>query len=170
MKTSRILTSIFVVFMISPTRVPGHVSEIRETNVQPVPEIKRLFVAFCGRLGYPGKAREDAVLSQWRGAQRQDAYSLGCRRRDAGYGGPLGRFRRSTQLPDRDLVDTQAKLYHYFTCFKDAGSGCEVRGTAHWEKNVFVNDYEEDVDGRKLKFRDTFQNITQILRCSCLPG
>jgi hypothetical protein len=48
MKTSRILTSIFVVFMISPTRVPGHVSEIRETNVQPVPEIKRLFVAFAG--------------------------------------------------------------------------------------------------------------------------
>jgi len=56
--------------------------------------------------------------------------------------------------------DTQAKLYRYFACFKDAGSGCQVRGTARWESNAFVNDFQEELDGRKLKFRDTFQNIT----------
>jgi hypothetical protein len=26
--------------------------------------------------------------------------------------------------------DKKANLYHYFACFKDAGSGCEVRGEA----------------------------------------
>jgi hypothetical protein len=56
--------------------------------------------------------------------------------------------------------DKSANLYRYFTCFKDTGSGCEVRGTAHWEGNNFVNDYEEIEHGKKLKFRDIFQNIT----------
>jgi hypothetical protein len=40
------------------------------------------------------------------------------------------------------------------------GSDCEVRGTAHWDGGNFVNDYEEVVDGKKMTFRDTFQNIT----------
>jgi hypothetical protein len=53
-----------------------------------------------------------------------------------------------------------ADLYRYFICFKDAGSGCEVRGEARWDGEKFVNDYEEVVNGHKTKFRDTFQNIT----------
>ena len=56
--------------------------------------------------------------------------------------------------------DKDASLYGYFTCFKDTGSGCEVRGTANWDGDEFVNDYEEVVDGKKLRFRDTFQDIT----------
>jgi hypothetical protein len=56
--------------------------------------------------------------------------------------------------------DKDASLYGFFTCFKDTGSGCEVRGTAHWDGDKFVNDYEEVVDGKKLRFRDTFQDIT----------
>jgi hypothetical protein len=55
--------------------------------------------------------------------------------------------------------DKDASLYGFFTCFKDTGSGCQVRGTAHWDGDKFVNDYEE-VDGKKLRFRDTFQDIT----------
>jgi hypothetical protein len=27
--------------------------------------------------------------------------------------------------------DKDASFYRYFTCFKDTGNGCEVRGTAH---------------------------------------
>lgn len=45
---------------------------------------------------------------------------------------------------------------------KDAklcGVGCEVRGTAHCDGDKFVNDYEEVVAGKKMKFRDTFQDI-----------
>ena len=56
--------------------------------------------------------------------------------------------------------DRETNLYRYFTCFKDTSSGCEVRGTAHWDQDNFVNDYEEVVDGKKMKFRDTFQDIT----------
>jgi hypothetical protein len=52
-----------------------------------------------------------------------------------------------------------AKLYGYFTCFKDPDVGCEVRGTAHCHGDKFVNDYEEVVAGKKMKFRDTFQDI-----------
>ena len=55
--------------------------------------------------------------------------------------------------------DKDAKLYGYFTCFKDPDVGCEVRGTAHCHGDKFVNDYEEVVAGKKMKFRDTFQDI-----------
>ena len=69
-----------------------------------------------------------------------------------------------TAGPLRNLIvvwwDKDASLYGYFTCFKDKGSGCEVRGTAHWDGDKFVNDYEEVFDGKKLRFRDTFQDIT----------
>jgi hypothetical protein len=56
--------------------------------------------------------------------------------------------------------DTSASIYRFFTCFNDPDSPCEVRGTAHWEGDTFVNDYEETVDGKKLKFRDSFLQIT----------
>lgn len=56
--------------------------------------------------------------------------------------------------------DNNAKLYGFFTCFKDdGGSGCKVRGTAHWEGDVFVNDYTENVDGKETKMRDSFIEI-----------
>jgi hypothetical protein len=56
--------------------------------------------------------------------------------------------------------DKDAKLYGFFTCFKDWGSGCEVRGTAHWEGDVFVNDYAENVKGKPTKMRDSFVDMT----------
>jgi hypothetical protein len=56
--------------------------------------------------------------------------------------------------------DKAAQRYGFFTCFKDAGSGCQVRGTAHWEGDKFVNDHEEVVHGEKVQMRDTFQDIT----------
>ena len=56
--------------------------------------------------------------------------------------------------------DKDPKLYRFFTCFKDYGSGCQVRGTAHWEGDVFVNDFEESVKGTPTKFRDSFTEIT----------
>lgn len=56
--------------------------------------------------------------------------------------------------------DKAAQRYGFFACFEDAGSGCQVRGTAHWERDKFVNDYEEVVHGKKVQCRDTFQDIT----------
>ena len=56
----------------------------------------------------------------------------------------------------------KAGVYDYFVCFKDTGSLCEIRGTAHWEGNDFINDYEETEHGRKTKWRDSFVHITPV--------
>jgi len=56
--------------------------------------------------------------------------------------------------------DSRAKVYRFFTCFNDANDPCLVRGTAHWEGNTFVNDYEDTFNGKQAKFRDTFFDIT----------
>ncbi len=56
--------------------------------------------------------------------------------------------------------DKKAGIYRVFTCFKDQGSGCEIRGTAHWEGDTFVNDYTENVDHKPTRMRDSFIDIT----------
>src|SRR5713101_988477 len=56
--------------------------------------------------------------------------------------------------------DKNAQVYGFFTCFRDWGSGCQVRGTAHWEGDVFVNDYTENIKGEPTKMRDSFIDIT----------
>jgi hypothetical protein len=56
--------------------------------------------------------------------------------------------------------DNKAKVYGYFVCFKDTGSSCMERGTAHWEGENFVNDYEETEHGQKVKWRDSFIDMT----------
>jgi hypothetical protein len=52
--------------------------------------------------------------------------------------------------------DKDASLYHVFVCFNNPKHPCEMRGTAHWEGDSFVNDYEDVVKGRKTPWRDTF--------------
>jgi hypothetical protein len=56
--------------------------------------------------------------------------------------------------------DKNTKLYYFFTCFKDTGSSCRIRGTAHWEGDIFVNDYEAIEHGKTVKWRDSFVQIT----------
>ena len=56
--------------------------------------------------------------------------------------------------------DNARKLYGFFVCFKDWGAGCESRGTAHWEGDIFVNDYTENINGKPTKMRDSFTDIT----------
>src|SRR5215469_6132759 len=70
--------------------------------------------------------------------------------------------RRSKYSP---LCPSMARIfgntYGFFACFKDSGDAdCKVRGTAHWEGDVFVNDYTEEVDSKPTKFRDSFVEIT----------
>ena len=56
--------------------------------------------------------------------------------------------------------DSKAKLYGFFICFKASDSSCGIRGTAHWEGDTFVNEYEESVRGKSTKMRDTWLDIT----------
>jgi len=52
--------------------------------------------------------------------------------------------------------DKDANLYRVFVCFNNPKHPCEMRGTAHWEGDSFVNDYEDTVKGKKAPWRDTF--------------
>jgi hypothetical protein len=51
--------------------------------------------------------------------------------------------------------DKSTKLYYFFACF-NSPSPCRTRGTAHWQGSTFVNDYQEEVDGKPTECRDTF--------------
>jgi len=52
--------------------------------------------------------------------------------------------------------DRDAGLYRVFVCFNNPSHPCEMRGTAHWEGDSFVNDYEQTVQGKSTSWRDTF--------------
>jgi hypothetical protein len=52
--------------------------------------------------------------------------------------------------------DRDASLYRVFICFNNPNHPCKMRGTAYWEGNVFVNDYEEMVNGKNTRWRDSF--------------
>jgi hypothetical protein len=57
--------------------------------------------------------------------------------------------------------DADAKLYRFLTCFKTpADAGCELRGTAHWDGDTFVNDYEEIIDSKRTRIQDRWTDIT----------
>ena len=52
--------------------------------------------------------------------------------------------------------DKEASLYHVFVCFNNPSHPCEMRGTARWEGDSLVNDYEQTVKGKKKSWRDSF--------------
>ena len=56
--------------------------------------------------------------------------------------------------------DKPADTYRLFVCFNDPQATCKLRGTAHWEGDTFVNDYEEVVESKMTKCRDSFIHIT----------
>lgn len=57
--------------------------------------------------------------------------------------------------------DPAVRGYRFLTCFKASdANGCELRGTAQWVGDTFVNEYEELVDGKPTKMRDVWSDIT----------
>ena len=54
--------------------------------------------------------------------------------------------------------DTNAKLYRFLTCFKTP-AGCELRGTAHWDGDTFVNDYEDIINDKRTEIQDRWTDI-----------
>lgn len=162
MKNSSTFSLALLALIVLPTVLRAQVREIGETNVRPAPEIKRLFEAFGGDWDTSEKRERTQFFPN--GGERKgrshvrlaaDGAMLVMEGHSNGSAGPLSYI----------IVvwwDKDTSLYRYFTCFKDTDSDCEVRGTAHWDGENFVNDYEEVVDGKKMKFRDTFQDITPI--------
>jgi hypothetical protein len=57
--------------------------------------------------------------------------------------------------------DANAKSYRFLTCFRTStDAGCELRGTARWDGDTFVNDYEEVINGKRTKMQDIWTDIT----------
>jgi hypothetical protein len=57
--------------------------------------------------------------------------------------------------------DPNAKYYRFLTCFRTPGdAGCELRGTAHWDGDTFVNDNEEVINGKRTRMQDLWTYIT----------
>jgi hypothetical protein len=57
--------------------------------------------------------------------------------------------------------DPDVNRYRFLTCFKAPRDiGCELRGTARWDGDAFVNDYEEVVNGKRTKMQDRWTDIT----------
>jgi hypothetical protein len=151
---------VLLVLIIFPAATRAQVKEIGEAETQPAPEIKRLFEAFGGDWDTSEKRERTQFFPN--GGERKGSSHI----RLAAGGAMLvseGQSDGSAGPLSYIIVvwwDKEANRYGYFTCFKDSGSDCEVRGTARWDGDKFINDYEEVVDGKRMKFRDTFQDIT----------
>jgi hypothetical protein len=160
MKYTSAFSLLFLSLIALPTQVRAQVREIGEVDVRPIPEIKRLFEALAGDWDTIEKREHTQFFPN--GGERKGKSHV----RLAAAGAMLvmeGHSDGSAGPLSYIIViwwDKHASLYGYFTCFKDSGSGCQVRGTAHWEGDKFVNDYEETVKGKRMKFRDTFQDIS----------
>src|SRR5262249_5795861 len=129
------------------------------TNAIPIPEMARLAHSLSG----DWNNEEILEPSQHfpNGAQRRGISHCGMRT------GGTTLFCEGTSDGSAGKLDhliviwwvTQAKNYGVFVCFKDWGQGCETRGTARWEGDVFVNDYTEDVKGKAVRMRDSWVDI-----------
>jgi hypothetical protein len=150
----------FLAWLIAFPALSAQVKEIGEADIQPTPEIKRLLEAVGGDWDTSEK-RERTQFFPNGGERRGRSHvrlaaagsTLVMEGHSDGSAGPLSYI----------IVvwwDKDADHYGFFTCFKDSGSGCKVRGSAKWDGDKFVNDYEEVVDGKTMKFRDTFEDIT----------
>jgi hypothetical protein len=56
--------------------------------------------------------------------------------------------------------DQETKLYGFFTCGNGHTTACRTRGTARWDRDSFVNEYDLEIKGSKTKWRDSFSQIT----------
>ncbi len=46
--------------------------------------------------------------------------------------------------------------YQFFACFNNPDHPCKPRGSAHWEGDRFVNDYDAMVNSEQTRWRDSF--------------
>ena len=69
--------------------------------------------------------------------------------------------------------DQPGATYRVLIC-ANGRSGCRLRGTARWVGREFINEYEETVEGKKLRFQDRFFDITSrsftLVMEGALPG
>jgi hypothetical protein len=160
MKLSKAVASLFgALVLISPFLLRATAqqpqSAISPNPTSPVPEMERLAKALLGDWNtretmeqgefFSGGSRQGVVHVRLAAGGTTLVYEV----HSDGSAGKL----------DGMLViwwDKNASLYRVFVCFNNPNHPCEMRGTARWEGDLFVNDYEDVVKGRKTSWRDTF--------------
>jgi len=125
------------------------------SELQPSPEMQKLIDTFSGNWA----VRETFEVSASRqGKRRQGTASF---RVGPGFsliedyrsGGSAGSLRFLALL----WWDQTAQVYRLLTCANN--DGCSLRGTVIWEGKKLVNSWEQTVDGKTARFKDSFVDI-----------
>jgi hypothetical protein len=125
------------------------------SELQPSPEMQKLIDTFSGNWA----VRETFEVSASRqGKTRQGTASF---RVGPGFsliedyrsGGSAGSLRFLALL----WWDQTAQVYRLLTCANN--DGCSLRGTVIWEGKKLVNSWEQTVDGKTARFKDSFVDI-----------
>ena len=152
------MTALMVLLGVSSGRSqqPGAtVPKSASSDLRPAPEMQRLLNAFVGNW----TVRETFEVSESRqGKTRQGTASF---RAGPGFsliedytsGGSAGSLRFLALL----WWDQTAQVYRLLTCANN--DGCSLRGTAIWEGKKLVNSWEQTVDGKTARFKDSFVDI-----------
>jgi len=153
------MTALMVLLGVSSARSqqPGAtVPKSTSSDLRPAPEMQRLLDAFVGNW----HVNESFEVS----ASRQGKTRQGTAAFRAGPGYSLIEDYRSTgsagTLSFLGLLwwDESAHIYRLLTCANN--DGCQLRGTAKWEGKELVNSWEEKVDGKTARFKDSFVDIS----------
>src|SRR5262249_12735436 len=126
-------------------------------DLQPSPEMRRLFDAFVGQWA----VTESFEVS----ASRQGKARTGTASFREGPGFSLIEDYRSNgsagELRFLALVwwDPSAQVYRLLTCANN--DGCQLRGTLKWEGNALVNSWEEKINEKPATFKDSFVDISR---------
>jgi len=128
------------------------------SELQPSPEMQRLIDTFSGNW----TVRETFEVS----ASRQGKTRRGTASFRVGPGFSLIEDYRSVgsagNLRFLALLwwDQTAQAYRLLTCANN--DGCGLRGTAIWDGKKLVNSWEETVDGKTARFKDSFVDIQPL--------
>ena len=137
----------------------SHPSETKkpvETELRPSPEMERLLKTFVGKWLVKETFEVDATK---KGRTREGTATF-----RAGPGFSLLEEYRSNgsagELRFLALLwwDPESQVYRFLACANN--DGCRLRGTAKWEGANLVNTWEEEIEGKKMSFKDSFVDIS----------
>jgi hypothetical protein len=126
------------------------------TQLEPSPEMDKVLLTFVGNWKVSERF-EVSASKQGRTRQGQATFKTGpglSLVEDYHSDGTAGELRFLGVL----WWDPKSSIYQFFTCANNGG--CSVRGTAQWDHNDLVNTWEEEVNGKKTVFRDSFLDIS----------
>jgi len=131
-------------------------SEPKKVELQPSPEMQRLLDAFAGNWTV-SETFEVSASSQ--GKARRGTASF---RSGPGFS-LIEEYQSKGSAGELKLLailswDEAAQVYRLLTCANN--DGCQVRGTAKWKGNALMNSWEEEVNGKRVAFKDSFVDIS----------